>query len=114
MPYDQQVTSRIILQSLLELKRQGSTQALEHLEQVEPDLACYVMESLTDLHHILLAFGASAKRSKRLYRQVELLVLVCITALRKGHYELWRQTQAPPDDPDEPEMPSGPTTEPAS
>jgi hypothetical protein len=103
MSSDQQVTSRIILQSLLELKRQGTTTApLEHLEQVEPDLACYVMETLSDLHHQLLALGAPAKRTRRIYSQVELFVLVCITALRKGHYELWRQTQGPPDDPDDP------------
>jgi hypothetical protein len=108
MSSDQQVTSRIILKSLLELQRQGTTTPpLEHLEQVEPDLACYVMETLSDLHHQLLALGAAAKRTRRIYRQVELFVLVCITALRNGHYELWRQTQGPPDDSDNPAEPNG-------
>ena len=51
MPSDQQVTSRMILQTLQELARQGATPALEHLEQVEPDLASYLMETLSSIYH---------------------------------------------------------------
>jgi hypothetical protein len=89
---DQQVSSRIILQTIVELKRQGATAALAHLEQVEPDLAEYVMESLTDVHYQILALGATTRRSRRVYRRVESLVLISIAALRKGHYELWART----------------------
>jgi hypothetical protein len=91
MPSDQQVTSKMILQTLQELTRTGTTPALEHLEQVEPDLASYLMETLTTIYHQILGLGGSAKTSRRVYRQVQLLALVCIVALRKGHYELWRR-----------------------
>jgi len=91
MPSDQQVTSKMILQTLQELTRTGTTPALEHLEQVEPDLASYLMETLTTIYHLILGLGGSAKKSRRVYGQVQLLAVVCIVALRKGHYELWRQ-----------------------
>ena len=49
------------------------------------------METLTTIYHQILGLGGSAKKSQRVYRQVQNLALVCIVALRKGHYELWRQ-----------------------
>ncbi len=92
MPSDQQVTSRMILQVLQESTRQGATPALERLEQVEPDLANYLMETLTSIYHQILGLGGSAKKSRRVYQQVQSLALVSIAALQKGHYELWHQT----------------------
>lgn len=94
MASDQQVSARSVLDAVMELRRRGARQALEELEQVEPDLASYLMESLSDVHRQLLALGGPAKASRRLYRDIQSLTLVCITALRKGHYELWRQSDA--------------------
>ena len=98
MPSDQQVTSKMILQTLQELTRTGTTPALEQLEQIEPDLASYLMETLTTIYHQILGLGGSAKKGKRVYRQIQMLAVVCIVALRKGHYELWRKAD---DDADE-------------
>jgi hypothetical protein len=92
MASDQQVNSQLILQSLLELQRQGPTPAMEHLEKVEPDLASYLMETLSLVYHKLLALGAPAKKTQRVYRQIQTMALVCIVSLRKGHHELWRDT----------------------
>ena len=102
MATDQQVSARAVLDAVMELRRRGSRQALQELEQVEPDLASYLMESLSDVHQKLLALGGPAKASRRLYDDMQSLALVCIAALRKGHYELWRQSDAgakldPPD-----------------
>ena len=88
MPSDQQVTSQIILQTLQELSRLGTTPALEKLEQVEPDLASYLMESLSGIYHQMLGLGGSSKKTRRAYRQVQTLALVCILSMQKGHYEL--------------------------
>lgn len=90
----------MILHALLKLRRRGTTAALEHLEQVEPDLAAYLMETLSALHHDLLALGGPPKRTRRAYRGVESLVLVCIAALRAGHYELWRGSEPDGEDGD--------------
>jgi hypothetical protein len=88
----------MILQTLQELTRTGTTPVLEHLEQVEPDLASYLMETLTTIYHQILGLDGSAKKSRRIYRQVQSLALVCIIALRKGHYELWRQADGDDED----------------
>jgi len=102
MASDQQVTSKMILQTLQELTRTGTTPILEQLEQVEPDLASYLMETLTTIYHQILGLGGSAKKSQKVYRQVQNLALVCIVALRKGHFELWRQNEPDEDSPQAP------------
>jgi hypothetical protein len=93
MASDQQVNAKTILQTLLEVERQGG-QTMERLEQVEPDLACFVMERLGDIHHKLLALRGRPKATQAVYHRIELLVLVSINALRTSHYELWRSMQA--------------------
>ena len=98
MASDQQVTSKMILQTLQELTRKGTTPVLEQLEQVEPDLASYLMETLTTIYHQILSLGGSAKKSKRVYRQVQTLAVACIMAMRQGHFELWRKNEGPGDD----------------
>ena len=110
MPSDQQVSAKAVLDAVLALRRQGSRQAIEHLEQIEPDLTDYLLETLSDIHRQLLALGGPARQSRRLYRQVQSLVLVTVTALRNAHYELWRQSPAgeqfeQPDSDDPPTLP---------
>ena len=91
MASDQQCSSKMVLQTLMEVRRQGVTAALEHLERIEPHLAEYVMETLSVIHQKLLALGAPARKTQLVYRHVQLLVLVCLQSLRRGHHELWRQ-----------------------
>ena len=100
MASDQQVTSKMILQTLQELTRTGTTPVLEQLEQVEPDLASYLMETMTTIYHQIIELGGSSKKSQKVYRQVQSLALVCIIALRKGHYELWKPNLPDVDDED--------------
>ena len=47
MASDQQVYAKIILESLLQLKRQGSQRVMEDIEKLEPDLANYLIENLS-------------------------------------------------------------------
>ncbi len=89
MASDQQVHSRTILQSLLELQRQGITPAMSHLEKVEPDLASFLMESYSDIYQKLMALSGSPKKTQRVQKAIELLTMVCIVSLRKSHFELW-------------------------
>ena len=94
MASDQQVTSRLILQVLARAKRGGSMKLVQELEQVEPDLTEHVLESLTTFRQRLFEIGASARQTQRLYLDVQQLVVVVITALRRGQYELWKHTEA--------------------
>jgi len=118
MASDQQVSARAVLDAVMELRRQGPAQVIEHLEQVEPELTNYLLESLSQIHQHLMMLGAPSRRTQRVYRQVQAMALVAITALRNGHFELWRhdvgdrigqfdphadgstppRTDAPPDD----------------
>jgi hypothetical protein len=84
----------MVLDALLELRRRGRQRAWEELEQVEPDLASYAVETLSVLHAGLLRLGGRAKQTARVLQQAESLVLVCVTALRRGGYEQWRQSAA--------------------
>ncbi len=95
MPSDQTVTSKVVLACVLEIQRLGTGPALEHLEQVEPDLANYLMETLGTIHQRLTTLNGPTRSTQRVYRQVEVLIVVCITALRRSHYELWCQNHTP-------------------
>ena len=116
MSSDQQVTAKIVVQALLEFERRGVTATLQNLEGVEPDLSEFVLERMTDIHHEILALGGPPKASRRAYRRVQTLVLVTIAALRRSHFELWRQdatgTRLDQIDPSlEPPPESGPSEE---
>jgi hypothetical protein len=113
MASDQQVDSKLVLQALMELKRQGVDKTMSRLEALEPDLIEVVLEELTEIHRQLLDLGGPPKKSRLLYRRIQSLVLLSITALQKAHYRLWQtemggrleeldSTSAPPAIGDEP------------
>jgi hypothetical protein len=95
MESDQQVSVGTILRSLLQLRRQGSTRMLQDLEQHEPELASYMMENLSLVHQRLSELIGPQRPLRRVQRQIEHLLLVCIDALRQGQYELWRKQNEP-------------------
>ena len=90
MASDQQVTASVVLETLMEVERIGPTRAMQRLEQIEPDLMEYVLKNLSQLHHRLLELGGPAKKSRRIFHQVERLALVCVESMRKGHFQLWQ------------------------
>ena len=94
MASDQQVSARAVLDAELSLRRQGPHQVLHELEQVEPDLTSFLLETLTDIHQAILKLGGPARASQQVYMEVQRFSLVCITALRRGHFELWKQSDA--------------------
>src|SRR5688500_18578508 len=91
MASDQVVGAKHVLHALMRTKRQGIQRAMAELERAEPDLAGYLMEELSLVHQKLFELGASAGRTRWLVRRTEALTLVCIAALRQGHYDLWRR-----------------------
>jgi hypothetical protein len=99
MTRDQQVSAQAVLRAVLRLRRQGSGRAMAELEQVEPDLASYVMEELSLVHRDLLALAGPPKRTTRLQKRVELLAMTCVTALREAHLELWEGVWGTPGRP---------------
>ena len=94
MASDQQVTAQAVLRAVMRLRRQGTDQTLRELETVEPDLASFVMEEFSLVHRDLLALGGPPKRSRRLQRRLEEVVLTCITTMREAHHLLWQSAAA--------------------
>ena len=90
MPSDQLVDAKSILEAISELKRRGINPVMEELEATEKELASFVIEELSLIHHTLMQSGARAKLVRRLYRQAQSAVLVSILALRKAQHRLWQ------------------------
>jgi hypothetical protein len=91
MPSDQLVTASHVLRSFLELQRRRSRRVLSELETLEPDLAEYVIENLTQLHHHLARHGLSHRELRRVYALAESTLLVSLMALRRGFQGLLGQ-----------------------
>jgi hypothetical protein len=91
------VRARTVLDCVLHLQHHGTTLAMQQLEQTEPELANYLLETLTTIYHSLGKLHASAAKTRKVYRQLEVMTLVCIEALRRSHAELWQQQiEGPP------------------
>ncbi|MGB1125728.1 MAG: hypothetical protein ACPG4Q_11020 [Phycisphaeraceae bacterium] len=82
---EQAVSARDVLLAIHEYLRLGHTRVIENLEQREPDLAEHLMEGLSQIHRDLLNAGLDARHTRKLYRSVEALALVCVRALETAH-----------------------------
>jgi hypothetical protein len=103
---DQTVTARDVLRALAEVRRRGSRAALEEFEKREPDLAEFLIEEVSALHHDVLASGADPRKARALSRRFERLAVVLVTTLRHAHLRLWGQ-QDEPTGADAPMEPAG-------
>src|SRR4051812_12827848 len=89
MPSDQTVTARDVLRALADVRRRGTGPALAEFEQLEPDLAEFLIEEVTAIHHDVAAIGARARRVRALTERVETLAVVLVRSLRQAHLRLW-------------------------
>ncbi|MGD0140167.1 MAG: hypothetical protein ABSD28_14940 [Tepidisphaeraceae bacterium] len=96
---DRLVDAKAILEALSELKRRGNKTVMAELESIEPELAGYAMEELGLIYQALSRTGARTGELRRLYRQIESLVLVAILALRHAQRRLWEDEDSPPSIP---------------
>ena len=77
------VTARDVLNALSEIRRRKHWPLLQELESAEPELAEYLLEEISAIHHTLLETTSPPKIVRRLQRQVQSLVLVCLLAPRR-------------------------------
>ena len=92
---DQLVQSEDVLRAIMQLRRQKVIKAMSQLESIEPDLAEYVIEETTAVHHDLSELGATARQVRQIHARVQSLVLVAVLSLRQAQARLW-QLDAPP------------------
>jgi hypothetical protein len=95
------VSAREVLWALSEVRRRGQWPLFQELESVEADLASFVLEEISAIHHTLLGTGAKPTAVRRLQRQVQSLALVCVLSLRQSR----GSNDVPPSQPPQPEEP---------
>jgi hypothetical protein len=106
MPTDQHVTSRMVLEAQLELERRGADAFMRHLEKTEPELANFVLESLSLIYQKMSNLGGAPQKTRKAFGHVQTLLIVSIESLRRAHLELWEKQMGPALgqlDPDQPE-----------
>jgi hypothetical protein len=94
------VDAKAILEALSELKRRGNKTVMAELESIEPELAGHVMEELSLVYQNLSRTKARSGELRKLYGQIESLVLVSILSLRHAQHRRWEDDSdtPPPSD----------------
>jgi hypothetical protein len=71
---------------------EGAGKALDNLAASEPALAGYVSHRLAALAGSLALNGAPTEVVQATHEEMLTIVLVSLAALRRGHFELWKDT----------------------
>jgi hypothetical protein len=95
MATDQHVSARMVLEAQLEVERRGAGAFMRHLEKTEPELANFVLETLSLIYQRLSNLGGSPQKTRRAFRQVQTLLIVSIESIRQAHLELWEKQMGP-------------------
>ncbi|MBV9125984.1 MAG: hypothetical protein JO112_21745 [Planctomycetes bacterium] len=70
----------------------GTGEVLEEVGQTEPALAGFLCHHLAVVAGKLALCGAPTETVQGVHEDLLTIVLTCIEALRRGHYELWKDT----------------------
>lgn len=84
-PLSAMVTARDVLIALSAVRRRGQWPLLQELELLEPDLAEFVLEELSAIHHTLTKTQTPPRIARRLQRQIQSLVLVSVLAMERAY-----------------------------
>jgi hypothetical protein len=75
-----------------DIATKGSAAALAEFGQAEPALASFIYETLATVAGKLSLSGAPTELVQGSHEDMLALVLTCVQALRRGHYDLWKDT----------------------
>jgi hypothetical protein len=75
-----------------EVTQRGVAEALSAVAESEPALASFIQESLSTVAGKLALTGAPTPVVQGSYEDVLAVVLTCVQALRRGHYDLWKDS----------------------
>jgi hypothetical protein len=81
-----------IISARQDIAQSGVEEALDAAGQSEPALASFIHEELAAVAGKLALAGAPTPFVQRSHEDVLAIVLTCVRALRRGHYELWKDT----------------------
>jgi hypothetical protein len=81
-----------IISARQDVAAKGSGDALTEFGRCEPALASFIHESLATVAGKLSLSGAPTELVQGTHEEMLAVVLTCLQALRRGHYELWKDT----------------------
>jgi hypothetical protein len=88
------VEPEYIVAARQEVAAKGGDEFLTQVSGTEPALAAFIYESLAAVSGKLAIAGAPTPIVQGSHEDVLAVVLTCIQALRRGHFELWKDTMA--------------------
>ena len=75
-----------------DIAAKGNADAQAEVGQAEPVLASFLCESLATVAGKLALSGAPTELIMGSHEDILAITLTCIQAVRRGHYELWKDT----------------------
>ena len=79
-----------IVQTRADVVRTGTPQSFELVGRTEPALAAFIAEGLASVAGKLSLAGAPTPVVQGAHEDVLSIILTCVQALRRGHYEFWK------------------------
>jgi hypothetical protein len=86
------VEPEFLMRARQDVVQTGVGPALDAVGQSEPALASFIYESLAAISGKMALSGAPTSLVQGLHEEALTLVLTCIQSLRRGHYELWKDS----------------------
>jgi hypothetical protein len=77
-----------------EIADSGCGEACNKLAEVEPILAAFIFSNLTAIAGKMALSGVPTQVIQGANEDTLALILTCLQALRRGHFELWKDTMA--------------------
>lgn len=75
-----------------EVAHSGVGESLNVIGLLEPAMASFIHESLAAIAGKLVLTGAPTQVVQGLYEDMLTVVLTCVQAIRRGHYEIWKDS----------------------
>jgi hypothetical protein len=86
------VESEYIVSARQDVAARGGDDILNEIAQKEPALASFIYEGLSAVAGKLSLSGAPTPLVQGSHEEVLAIVLTCVQAIRRGHFELWKDT----------------------
>jgi hypothetical protein len=86
------INPELIVKARQEVADQGTGKSLEGFAQLEPALATYIYETTAGIAGKMALAGAPTEVVQGSHEDMLAVILTCLQALRRGHYELWKDT----------------------
>jgi len=86
------INTEFIVKARQDVAEEGTGKSLAGFAQLEPALAGYIYESTAGIAGKMALAGAPTEVVQGSHEDMLAVILTCVQALRRGHYELWKDT----------------------